>query len=277
MANDLQTRQEAAMIIAAPAHDAVADWTLSRSLSGSYRDMGKLVMLNPPGAEGRKTLMARRDTLLKSLEHDRKQVIRLVTEMLEGYRHRGVRANEDASAVLKVYQRELALDPKIPTWAVWRACSAIRMGTDPKLAEAGITSYEAPTTMALRKLCDSLMWQTRAELGAISDVLSGIKAQPDTPPEVREKVAKEFRALADEMKDRRAGENRDGPAPLSRDQLVELAGGEEVFAEIPNAKDYRKPKTMAELLPADAKAAVADAANGDVERRHGNDGEGPLA
>lgn len=256
MANDLQTRQEAALMIAAPAHDAIADWELSKCLSGSYRDMGKLVMLNPPSKESRSTLMKRRDVLLDSLKHEKKEVIRLITEMLQGYRHRGVRPNEDAGNVVKLYQRELALEPAIPTWAVWRACSAIRLGTDPKLAEAGITGYEAPTTMALRRLCDSLMWQTRAELSAISDVLGGVEGQPDTPPEVRERVGREFQALADEMKDRRAGENRDGPAPLFKDELIELAGGEESFASIPNAKEYRRAKTMAELLPENVKTGT---------------------
>src|SRR4051812_43817109 len=200
MAHDLITQQEGKYLALAPQPNERAAAILRSCLSGSFREFGTLMMQRLPDPSAREVLAERQKALLESAHSDKKAIYRIIGEMLAGYRHKGVRPDEDAIKVVDLYWKELSLDPKIPTWAVWRACSAIRSGSDPaRIERVGIRLYEAPTTMMLRALCDTYVWEVRAEMMSIADVLQGRQARPEVPADVHAKTAKEFRALADEM------------------------------------------------------------------------------
>lgn len=248
MANEVERQSTDDAYIALPQVDERAAAIMRSCMSGSFKEFGTLVMQRMPDRESRQALAARQKTLVDSLKHERKKIALMITEMLQGYRQRGVKPGEAAGQIVALYVRELGLDPKIPTWAVWRACGAIRIGGDPeRLEKAGVRLYEAPTTMTMRRLCDSYVWDVRAEMSNIGAILQGREARPVVPPEERERVSKEFRTLADDMKVRLAADKLMGPPPMSKDDLVDLAGGEEAFAALPDAKTYGKSKQMAEF------------------------------
>lgn len=251
MANNLLTQQESKFLALVPAEDQRAAAVLRSCLSGSYREFGTLMMQRPPVGEARQILAARQTALVGSLKANKKEIGRLVAEMLQGYRHKGVRPDENADQILDLYWRELSLDPKVPTWAVWRACMAIRAGSEPaRLESVGVRMYEAPTTMMLRALCDTYVREVRAEMMAIGDVLQGRQARPEVSAEEQERTAAKFTALAVELKERNSGK-AEMAAPLSRDALVEMAGSEEAFAALPDIKPA-SAKTVADLIPKSA-------------------------
>lgn len=233
MANDLTLAPS--RYISIPKLDREAEHCIRVCMSGSHLDRGELVMVNMPTAHARGVLADRRQDLLATMTFDDQAVSELVTDMLLVWRN-SVKANESARDVMKLYRRELKLDPPIPTWAVALACGAIRHGAAPDIDLTFV-----PSTAAFRRLCDSYVWGTRAELQAIGQILSGRQFLPPRTQKDIEYVGDGLLGLAAELKER----NVDRPeiaAPLTTDALKAIVGAEN-WDKVPNLKP-RKVKSV---------------------------------
>lgn len=229
--------------VSVPKRDDYSDTIMRIAMSGSFREFGALKMFNPPSEGERKTLVMRQRTLLDAIgyspKRDRKQAGAMVSDMLLGYRN-AIKPNEKASDVVALYVREIELDPAVPLWALQLACNAIRLGTAPD-----IDLIFPPSTMALRRLCDSHVWGVRAELGSISDVLRGSKADREVSPEERERIGDGFKALADELRQRNMARASDGS--LVSDADLRAMIGEGAWAKLPDAKRSTKAVALGKL------------------------------
>lgn len=234
MANDLTTAPSRHISI--PKVDREAEHCIRVCMSGSHIERGELVMVNMPSDHARGVLTDRRHDLQATMTLDDRIVSELVTDMLLVWRN-SVKANESARDVMKLYRRELKLDPPIPTWAVALACGAIRHGTAPDIDLTFV-----PSTAAFRRLCDSYVWNTRAEIQAISQILTGKPWKLPLSPDEAKYVGDGLRKLADDMKAKCMGDRPERPPPLTTEALKAIAGAEKWDA-IPNAKP-RKVKSV---------------------------------
>lgn len=248
MGNDLTIADN--IYVSVPHADPVSAAIMVRAKCASYREFGVLRMFHPPAPTERAALSARRNALIASMSFDKDKVGLLVTRMLQGFRTKD-REAIDASAgkrppkILQdvaLYVRELRLDPAIPTWAVALACNAIRLNQvpdfDPRFGE--------PSTAVLRRICDSFIWDTRAEIVAISDVLSGTVAPRHISPEERAMIGPKFTALAAELKARQEANNA-LESEAAKIEALKASVAPEVWDSIPDRKPF-KQKTVGEYL-----------------------------
>lgn len=152
--SDIVKRDDAdSVYVSVPRPDKAIEDMLRMLLSGSHREAAALQVLRLPDDEQRGRLIARLNYLTKSLHADRDKVRLLVTQMLRGYRARstgegsGLRLVED----VKLFERELMMEPPCPTWAVALVCSSIRFGR-----MDGVRPGSEPPTALVRRLCDEL-------------------------------------------------------------------------------------------------------------------------
>ena len=229
MANDLIERPHGAYL-SVPQRDDRADVILRMCKNNSYRQFGTLMMETVPSEDQREVLVRRRAELVASLTHDRKMIGESVGEMLLGYaKYREMEAKEFRSTITH-FVREFGLPPAVPTWAVWKACSDIRMGT----AE-DIDLAFPPSTMALRRLCDSYAWAVRGELCVLNDVLAGRKASPPISAADHERIKLGLRALADELAAANAARDAPDIAPSLTAEDLKAMVGEDAWDAIPSA------------------------------------------
>lgn len=271
MANDLQASGMSLQVgenvyVSVPRDDVVIHDLLRRIMGASYTEYGTLWVYNFPTPQERSALIARRKLLVDSMTFDKNKIGLVVTRMLQGYGERS-RSTDDPKKLpqeVAIFLRELALEPKIPTWAVALACNEVRLGS----AE-GISLVHKPTTMAFRALCDRMVWKVRAELVNIGRALTAQQAPKQISGAERERVSTAFRALADEMLAKREAERNTGEASgsgVTIDQLKELAGGDVEWNSIPDRKFYRQPgevKSVAEALGRDWPASGGDGDKGE--------------
>lgn len=222
--------------VSIPGPDPASEHVLRRCMSGAHSIPGGMALLHPPTVEQRQLLAGRQKELIASLRNDRRTIGQAVTAMLLGYPH-AIKANETAEQVVAFYVAELCLDPPIPTWAAILACNRIRMGNSELQEKYDIGRIHRPSTSALRNLCNDIAWKVRAELGNIMLVLNGKPYSPDVTPAQRERIAKGWDSLAEELK------SRNRIPKVDRTSEIELGlralAGDDAFDAIPDASPRR--------------------------------------
>jgi len=213
---------------------------ISRLLSGSVCDAStryRIALINLPTKDERGVLAARQRELLTALkEHDRKEIARVIAEMLESYAVVRGRTREELRAITSKYVQELH---GVPTWAVAIGCDRIRVGSAKDISH----SLE-PTTIQVRVLALGIAEPFAAELASISKVIAAEKWLEPVNEEMRARVLPKLRHLAEQMKMDRQ---------LERDKLKanNAAAALRKAAEIVE-RDYRQygeePKRAGELL-----------------------------
>jgi hypothetical protein len=169
---------------------------ISRLLSGSVCDAStryRIALINLPTKDERGVLAARQRELLTALkEHDRKEIARVIAEMLESYAVVRGRTREELRAITSKYVQELH---GVPTWAVAIGCDRIRVGSAKDISH----SLE-PTTIQVRVLALGIAEPFAAELASISKVIAAEKWLEPVNEEMRARVLPKLRHLAEQMK-----------------------------------------------------------------------------
>lgn len=210
-----------------PKADPEVDAIIRACRSGAYPEGGVLFMTHMPTPEERKKLNSRLDTLNKSMSYSRTAAIEHVSMMLQGYRDKGVKADEDPIKIVELYCRELELPPAVPTWAIVRACGSIRNGS-----VEGIHRSLAPGTPAIRDLCNRLTHPIRLEMFTIEKILGGEPWVRQLSDDDRREVSVKLQALAEELRERH------GDKPTLAPSIDDLRArfGDKVIDSIPDAK-----------------------------------------
>lgn len=223
MARDLAATEN--VLVTIPKDDRALADRLALIMSGCFREGGALWLWKMPNAEDRRAITARMQLLVKSLEHDSDKIGLLVSQMLQGFRARFSEERVDSTKLMRdvrLFQRELALDPPIPTWVVSLVCTSVRLGSH---------GGKEPSTAELRRLCAQRVWETRAEINVLSEVLKA-KAAVHVSAAVRRDIGRKFKELHAEMAER----NSD-PLPnygtISVEDLKRVAGPD--WDKMPNA------------------------------------------
>jgi hypothetical protein len=163
---------------------------IDRCMCGAQRVGTTLQLMNFPSDRQRAMLVKRHaDIAAVFTQQDRQAIGAAVSELLSCYRN-GVRMDEDAKKVTTKYVAELR---DLPTWAIIRACDAMRLGV------ADQSPDHPPSTIKIRQLAESYVTTMRREAVSISEILKAEKMKPEVPPEVRKEVGRRFGELAKEM------------------------------------------------------------------------------
>jgi hypothetical protein len=208
--------------------DAIVRSVLSWSVSGSAEGH----LSRRPEAGERAKLVARHKVLVQWLTtSDRKKIGAAIGEMLLGYAKFQLLKSDEST--LEAFQEIVAKFVSelngVPTFAVLRACHAIRTGQ----GGSDISLVHPPSTIAVYVLAQSFARPTRIEEGHIRIALHGAVQEPTVTPEQRQVVAGKLRRMADELR-KRTGPSKADPAETARATLVGIAG-EAAFASIPDA------------------------------------------
>lgn len=214
-----------------PARDTEVERILHDAKNFSTRSDGVLLMVSVPNQDERKALSVRQRQLAESMTFDRKTVGNLIAQLLNCYPN-PIKENETVEEVISLFVRELSIEPKVPTWAVSQAVSAVRLGQ-----VQGVEIGKRPSTITVRRVADSFAWKVKAEIVNIQDVLKGRPAAPQVSPAQRVDIGRRFDRLAHELRERNAGRDAQDAA----EDAARLAAmvGQAAFDALPDAK--RKP------------------------------------
>lgn len=212
--------------ISAPKGDDAAKAAIARCVSGSSYSHGVRYMINMPSEEDREVLRSRLKYLTSMLGQDKAEVLLRITQMLQALRSQGVGADEDDLSIANLYLRELQLEPRVPTWAAALACADVRFGRAP-----GINVAFKLNTPLLRRLCDSYVWDVRAEIQAIEQILAGAKHIKVVTDEERKVVSEGLASLEKEFSERHS--ERAPLVPIAEE--IGALVGTTAFDELPDA------------------------------------------
>ena len=210
--------------------DAIVRSVLSWSVSGAAEGH----LSRRPEAGERAKLVARHKVLVQWLTHsDRKKIAAAIGEMLLCYSKFQLLKSATDPEMLVAFQNIVAQFASelngVPTFAVLRACHAIRTGQGgPEISMA-----HPPSTIAVYVLAQGFARPARIEERHVHQALHGAPLEPTVTPAQREAVAGKLRRMADDMR-KRAGPSKADPAETARATLVAIAG-EAAFAALPDA------------------------------------------
>ena len=179
-----------------------------------------------PTQSEKRQLANRAKTILRGLRTwNTEEIVRAVSRMLscfEQYLHET--GNEKREVASRKIAAKWALElqaAKIPSWAIERACDAVREG------RAGDVSKDFPPSIPrITALAESYCTEHRAELDKITDALKGEPFLEPPSPEEKERVKAKLRTFADELKADIAAQDtkvrRQGrtPAPPNNDVIL---------------------------------------------------------
>lgn len=179
----------------APVYSHASDNALRRYLSGADELPGGAVLLLQLADDAdRGVLRARQLSLLSCLDdHDVKAKAALVADMLGCYGGYKDETRDDKRKVVTKFVQELK---EVPTWAVARACQAIKTGSAPD-----ISMSRRPTTIEVRHCANTYLTPSRLELRRIAAVLGGKLARPPISEEEAKRVGESMRDLHRKLSD----------------------------------------------------------------------------
>lgn len=241
-----------------PPLDAVVAGIRERCLSGSQWDFGALLLLHPPTDAERVELSRRHKSIVSNLTHfDEHQISSAIAETIACYRNfvKPEDGSKNESGALKVLRKYVNEMRGIPTWAIVKACYAIRTGTAP-----GISMQFPFSTIELRVLAESYITKFQDEATEISRILLGKPLPEPISDEERKRLGRKFERLAHKMKTK-----------LSREKELRAKPGNEIMRQASERLLQREfdsvghPRGKSELAPSLALLGV-------LQRTGGKDG-----
>lgn len=239
-----------------PPLDAVVAGIRNRCLSGAEWNFGSLLMLHPPSEADRAELSRRHKSIVNNLTHfDEHQISAVIAETIACYRNfvKPEDSTKNESGAVKVLRKYVNEMRGLPTWAIVKACYAIRTGTAP-----GISMQFPFSTIELRVLAESYITRFQDEATEISRILLG-KALPEpVSDEERAKVKRKLNRLAHKMK-----------MKLASDRELRAKPGNELMRQ---ASDRFLQRELAERnIPASAVACAPSPYLVEIIKRKGGE------
>lgn len=179
-------------------YDPSADLTLRRILSGSHREGRRVLLINMPEPQEKAQLARRARAILRALRlWNTEEVVRAISRMLSCFEQYLHETGDDGRAVAnkKIAAKWAAELQGVPSWAIERACDAIREGR----AE-GVSKDFPPSIPRVRDLAESYCAEYRMELDKIGDALRGEPFIEPPSAEERDRVSTKLRTFADALR-----------------------------------------------------------------------------